>query len=80
MAPQVLTGFDHWAEVHQYLADQDKHPKNPGPTAVISRGRLLALHAEAGGLSEVSAQRPRCLLLVPREQVLAPVEGNQLQR
>jgi hypothetical protein len=29
--PQVLTGFDDWAEVHQYLADQDKHPKNPGP-------------------------------------------------
>jgi hypothetical protein len=26
-----LTGFDDWAEVHQYLADQDKHPKNPGP-------------------------------------------------
>jgi hypothetical protein len=27
----LLTGFNDWAEVHQYLADQDKHPKNPGP-------------------------------------------------
>jgi hypothetical protein len=29
--PGLLTGFDDWAEIHQYLADQDKHPKNPGP-------------------------------------------------
>jgi hypothetical protein len=25
----VLTGFNDWAEVHQYLADEDKHPKHP---------------------------------------------------
>lgn len=25
--PIPLTGFDDWTEVHQYLADQDKHPK-----------------------------------------------------
>jgi hypothetical protein len=26
---EQMTGFDDWAEVHQYLADQDKHPKQP---------------------------------------------------
>ncbi len=26
-----LRGFDDWAEVHQFLADEDKHPKHPGP-------------------------------------------------
>jgi hypothetical protein len=25
----VLRGFDDWAEVHQYLADEDQHPKRP---------------------------------------------------
>jgi hypothetical protein len=28
--PGLLTGFDDWAEVHEYLATSDKHPKHPG--------------------------------------------------
>jgi hypothetical protein len=82
----VLTGFDDWAEVHQFLADEDKHPKHPAQ--LIPRKALLVVRAyklrvfhppwaatgrEKKGALARGAKPPPCPVGIPRSG--CPIPG-----